>query len=272
MLDKISVEDPTFKTYIDKNTGQKIVSGMGELHLEVIKERIFREFKLDTKMGKPRVYYKETVQVNGIGEEKYIAQESGKGLYGHVVLQIDPLEGKEKFQFDIKIDSNKIPSEFYEPIQEGIKESLTTGTLAGYPITDVKVTLIDGSYNDEDSNEIAFKIAASKAFRDAYKNAKPILLEPVMKIEILVQDEYLGDIISDINARDGKINNMENKNNIHIVDGIVPLSNMFGFATSLRTMTQGRANYSMEFFDYVKMSKAKTENVLVNQLGIYANN
>ncbi len=272
VLEKISDEDPTFKTYIDKNTGQKIVSGMGELHLEVIKERILREFKLDTKMGKPRVYYKETIQINGIGEEKYIAQESGKGLYGHVVLQIDPLEGKEKFQFDIKIDSNKIPSEFYNPIQEGIKESLTTGTLAGYPITDIKVTLIDGSYNDEDSNEIAFKIAASKAFRDAYKNAKPILLEPVMKIEILVQDEYLGDIISDINARDGKINNMENKNNIHIVDGIVPLSNMFGFATSLRTMTQGRANYSMEFFDYVKMSKAKTENVLVNQLGIYANN
>ncbi len=272
VLDKISDEDPTFKTYVDKNTGQKIVSGMGELHLEVIKERILREFKLDTKMGKPRVYYKETVQVNGIGEEKYIAQESGKGLYGHVVLQIDPLEGKEKFQFNVNIDSNKIPTEFYEPIQEGIKESLTTGTLAGYPITDVKVTLIDGSYNDEDSNEIAFKIAASKAFRDAYKNAKPILLEPVMKIEILVQDEYLGDIISDINARDGKINNMENKNNIHIVDGIVPLSNMFGFATSLRTMTQGRANYSMEFFDYVKMSKAKTENVLVNQLGIYANN
>ncbi len=272
VLEKISDEDPTFKSYIDKNTGQKIVSGMGELHLDIIKERISRDFNLDTKMGKPRVYYKETVQINGIGEEKYIAQESGKGLYGHVVLRIGPLEGKEKFKFDVEIDSKKIPSEFYDPIYEGVRESLATGTLAGYPITDIKVTLIDGSYNDEDSSEIAFKIAASKAFRDAYKNAKPILLEPVMKIEILVQDQYLGDIIADLNARDGKINNMENRNNLHVVDGIVPLSNMFGFATSLRTMTQGRANYSMEFFDYIKMSEEKTEKVLVNQLGIYANN
>ena len=217
VLEKIENEDPTFKSYIDKNTGQKIVSGMGELHLDVIKERINRDFKLETKMGKPRVYYKETVQVNGIGEEKYIAQESGKGLYGHVILRIDPMEGKEKFKFSVDIDPNKIPYEFYDPIYEGVKESLSTGTLAGYPVTDIKVTLIDGSYDDEDSSEIAFKIAASKAFRDAFKKGKPILLEPVMKIQILVQEEYLGEIISDLNTREGKISKMENRNKLHVV-------------------------------------------------------
>ncbi len=272
VLEKISNEDPTFKSYVDKNTGQKIVSGMGELHLEVIKDRISRDFKLDTKMGKPRVYYKETVQIDGIGEEKYLAQEGGKGIYGHVVLRVKPLDNDKKFIFNVDIDSSKIPSEYYDAIRDGVQESLSAGTLAGYPITDIEVTLVDGSYNEEDSSDIAYKIAASKAFRDAFKNGKPLLLEPVMKIEILVQDEYLGDIIADLNAREGKINNMENKSNIHIVDGIVPLANMFGFATNLRTMTQGRANYSMEFYDYVKMSESKTENVLVNQLGIYVNN
>lgn len=271
-LEKIAIEDPTFKTYIDKDTGQKIVSGMGELHLEVIKDRILRDFKLDTKMGKPRVYYKESVLLPGIGEEKYIASESGKGLYGHVVLKVEPLDGEEKFEFLNEIDSEKIPEEYNDAIYEGVKESLSTGTLAGYPITDVKVTLIDGSYDEEDSSDIAFKIAASKAFRNAFKNGKPTLLEPVMTIEILVQDEYLGEVIADLNARDGKINKMENRNNLHVVNGIVPLSSMFGFATNLRTMTQGRANYSMEFYDYIKMDEKKTEDVLVNQLGIYINN
>jgi len=272
VLNKLSSEDPTLKVKFNKNTGQNIVSGMGELHLEVVQERIKRDFKIRTKMGKPRVSYHETIRHNAIGEERYIKQNGGKGQYGHVVLEISPFNGNEKFKFKTKIKNNVIPKIFFKAIEIGVAESMKMGLLAGYPIMNVEVTLINGSWHEEDSTDLAFKIAASMAFKNAFRKAKPILLEPIMKIEILVQDEYLGEVIGDFNSREGKITKMEKKDTLHIIDGLVPLSNMFGYATAFRTLSQGRANYSMEFCDYDEMSESKMDDVLKNQLGIYTLN
>jgi elongation factor G len=272
VLAKLMSEDPTFKVHTDSNTGQTIISGMGELHLEVLRERIRREFNLNTKMGKPRVAYHETIRVPAIGEEEYIKQAAGKNQYGHVKLEAAPLPGRERFKFNTKIKSSAIPLEFVKAIEVGVKESMEVGVLAGFPVINVEVTLLEASYHEEDSTELAYKIAAASAFKRAFREAKPILLEPIMKIEIIVQDEYLGEVIGDFNAREGKVTNMDVKNNLHIVDGLVPLSTMFGYATALRTLTQGRANYSMEFEDYVEMSEKKMQDVLNNQLGIYTFN
>ncbi|MGE5344082.1 MAG: elongation factor G [Candidatus Omnitrophota bacterium] len=270
ILKKLTSEDPTFKVQQDPNTGQTIISGMGELHLEVIRERIRREFSLNTKMGKPRVAYHETIRVAATGEDVFVKQAGGKGQYGHVVLQLSPLRSNEKFKFNVNIKPGLIPEEFYSAIEKGVKESMEVGVLAGFPVINVEATLIDGSYRDEDSTELAYKIAAAAAFKKAFKNAKPILLEPMMKIEIVVQDEYLGEVIGDFNSREGKVVRMDIKNNLHIIDGLVPLSNMFGYATILRTLSQGRANYSLEFDNYVEMSEKKMQDVLNNQLGIYS--
>lgn len=272
VLSRLQKEDPTVKVHVDPNTGQTIISGMGELHLEVIRERIKREFNLHTKMGKPRVAYHETVRITVSGEEKYIKQTGGKGQYGHVVLEVAPLAGPEKFKFKTDIKSGVIPKEFFHAIEIGIKESMEVGVLAGFPVMNVEVTLVDGSYHEDDSTELAYKIAAAMAFKKAFRDAKPILLEPIMKVEITVQDEYLGEVIGDFNAREGKVTRMDVKNNLHIIDGLVPLSNMFGYATTLRTLSQGRANYSMEFQDYVEMPEKKMNDVLTNQLGIYTLN
>jgi elongation factor G len=275
ILVKLASEDPTFKSHVDGNTGQTIISGMGELHLEVLGERIKREFNLQTKMGKPRVAYHETVRGTAVGEEEYEKQAGGKGQHGHVVLKVAPLtaQGKrEKLKFNTRVKSSAIPKEFYPAIETGVKESMEVGGLAGFPVLSVKVTLIDGSYREEDSTELAYKIAAAAAFKKAFRSADPVLLEPMMKIEILVQDEYLGEVIGDFNAREGKVTKMDVKNNLHIIDGLVPLSNMFGYATALRTLTQGRATYSMEFEDYVEMPEKKMQDVLNNQLGIYTFN
>jgi elongation factor G len=272
ILSRLTSEDPTFKVHVDPNTGQTIVSGMGELHLEVLKERIKREFNLMTKMGKPRVAYHETIRVPATAEEKYIKQSGGKGQYGHVVLKLEPFSGQEKFKFNVDVKSGAIPKEFFSAIEIGIKESMEVGILAGYPVLNVEATLLDGSFHDDDSSDLAYKIAASMAFKKAFKEAKPILLEPIMKIEISVQDEYLGEVIGDFNAREGKVTRMDVKNNLHIVDGLAPLSKMFGYATTLRTLSQGRANYSMEFQDYVEMPEKKMNDVLSNQLGIYTFN
>lgn len=272
VLSRLTAEDPTFKVHVDPNTGQTIVSGMGELHLEVLKERIKREFNLESKMGKPRVAYHETIRVKARAEEKYIKQTGGKGQYGHVVLEIAPLPGREKFKFDTSIKSGTVPKEFFDAVKTGVKESMEVGILAGFPVMNVEVMLTGGSFHDEDSTDLAYKIAASMAFKKAFKEAKPILLEPIMKIEILVQDEYLGEVIGDFNAREGKVTRMDVKNNLHIIDGLVPLSNMFGYATAIRTLSQGRANYSMEFQDYVEMPEKKMQDVLSNQLGIYTFN
>ncbi|MCP5106975.1 MAG: elongation factor G [bacterium] len=272
ILSRLSAEDPTFKVHMDSNTGQTIISGMGELHLEVLRERIKREFSLNTKMGKPRVAYHETVRIAAVGEEKYIKQTGGKGQYGHVVLNVAPLAGPEKFKFSTRIKSGVIPGDFFDAVEIGVKESMEVGILAGFPVINVQVTLLDGSFHDEDSTELAYKIAAATAFKKAFRDAKPILLEPIMKIEIVVQDEYLGEVIGDFNAREGKVTKMDVKSNLHIIDGMAPLSNMFGYATALRTLSQGRANYSMEFQDYVEMPEKKMNDVLTNQLGIYTLN
>jgi len=272
ILSRLSAEDPTFKVHVDSNTGQTIISGMGELHLDVLRERIKREFNLQTKMGKPRVAYHETVRIVARGEEKYIKQAGGKGQYGHVVLELAPYAGPEKFKFNTRVKSGEIPREFFDAIEVGVKESMEVGVLAGFPVINVEVTLLGGSYQDEDSTELAYKIAAATAFKKAFRDAKPILLEPIMKIELIVQDEYLGEVIGDFNAREGKVTKMDVKNNLHIIDGLVPLSAMFGYATTIRTLSQGRANYSMEFQDYVGMPEKKMNEVLTNQLGIYTLN
>ncbi len=275
VLDKMTSEDPTFKVHVDANTGQTIISGMGELHLEVIRERIRREFNLNTKMGKPRVAYHETVRIAVEGEEEYIKQAAGKNQHGHVVLEVAPLqrrEKQEKFRFKTTIKSQIIPADFYKAIEIGVKEAMEVGVLAGYPVINVEVTLTGGTYREEESTELAYKIAAAAAFKKAFRQAKPILLEPFMKIEILVQDEYLGEVIGDFNAREGKVTKMDVRNRLHIIDGVVPLSTMFGYATALRTLSQGRANYSMEFQDYIEMPEKKMQEVLNNQLGIYLSN
>jgi len=272
VLGKLMSEDPTFKVQVDPNTGQTIISGMGELHLEVLRERIKREFTLNTKMGKPRVAYHETIRIPALGEEEYIKQAAGKSQYGHVKLEAAPLPGRERFKFNTRIKSSAVPAEFIGAIETGVKESMEVGVLAGFPVINVEVTLLAASYHEEDSTELAYKIAAASAFKKAFREAKPILLEPLMKIEIVVQDEYLGEVIGDFNAREGKVTRMDIKNNLHIIDGLVPLSTMFGYATALRTITQGRANYSMEFEDYVQMSEKKMQDVLNNQLGIYTFN
>jgi len=272
VLSKLSCEDPTLKVKFNQNTGQNIISGMGELHLEVVQERIKRDFKMRTKMGKPRVAYHETIRQKAIGEGKYIKQSGGKAQYGHVVVEISPFKGDKKFKFSTKIKSNVIPKEFFKAIEIGVVESMDMGFLAGFPIMNVEATLIDGSWQEEDSTDLAFKIAASMAFKNAFRKAKPILLEPIMKIEILVQEEYLGEVIGDFNSREGKITKMDNRSILHVIDGLVPLSNMFGYATALRTLSQGRANYSMEFNNYEEMSESKMNDILKNQLGIYTFN
>jgi elongation factor G len=269
ILTKLSSEDPTFKVYVDNQTGQTIMSGMGELHLEVMRERMKREFMLETKMGKPRVAYLETIRTKAEAEERYVKQSGGKGQYGHVLLEVIPLKGSGKFKFNTKVKSHVIPKEFIAPIETGIRESMDIGIIAGFPLTNIEATLLNGSYHEVDSSDLSFKIASSRAFKKAIKKANPILLEPMMKIEILVQDEYLGEVINDFNSREGKVTRMDNKNNIHIVDGLAPLSNMFGYATAIRTLTQGRATYSMEFFNYKEMTEEKMNDVLENQLGIY---
>jgi elongation factor G len=272
VLAKLVGEDPTLKSYVDSHTGQAILSGMGELHLEIIQERIKREYKIQTKLGKPRVAYYETVRQAARGEEKYAKQSGGKGQYGHVVLEVKPFAGEGKFKFTSKIKQGIIPKEFLPAIEQGVLEAMDIGVIAGFPITHVAVELVDGSFHEEDSTELAYKIAASMAFKAAFRKGSPIMLEPLMKIEIAVQDEYLGEVMSDFNSRQGKVTNMDLKNGLHVIDGQVPLSQMFGYAKALRTLTQGRANYSLEFLKYSEMSEEKMNEVLKTQLGIYTTN
>ncbi|TFH47335.1 MAG: elongation factor G [ANME-2 cluster archaeon] len=272
VLRKLTIEDPTLKSYVDSHTGQSIISGMGELHLEIIQERIKREYKIQTKLGKPRVAYYETIRKSALGEEKYVKQSGGKGQYGHVVLELKPYSRDGKFKFTSKLKTNVIPKEFHQAIEQGVLEAMDIGIIAGFPITHVAVDLLDGSYNEEDSTELAYKIAASMAFKNAFRKGSPIMLEPLMKIEIVVQDDYLGEVMADFNSRQGKVTNMDLKNGLHVIDGQVPLSLMFGYATALRTLTQGRANYSLEFFKYSEMSEDKMNEVLKTQLGIYTCN
>ncbi|MFA5188589.1 MAG: elongation factor G [Patescibacteria group bacterium] len=251
-MQKLAEEDPTFRIRTNEETLQTIISGMGELHLEIIVDRMKREFKVEANVGAPQVAYKETVKGTAEAEGKYIKQSGGRGQYGHCWIKIEPRDQGEGFEFVDDIKGGAIPREFIPAVEKGIKEALTKGILAGYPVVDVKTTLYDGSYHEVDSSEIAFKIAGSMAFTEAAKKAKPIILEPIMKIEVVMPEQFMGDVIGDLNAKRAQITQMTERGKMKVVDGMVPLSEMFGYATSLRSATQGRATYSMEFDHYAE--------------------
>jgi elongation factor G len=249
-LAKLMAEDPTFRVRTDDQTGQVVIAGMGELHLEIIVDRLKREFSVEASVGKPQVAYKETLTRNADGEGRYIRQTGGRGQYGHAKIHLHPVEPGTGYVFENKIVGGTIPKEFIKPIDEGIKEALTRGILAGYPVDDVKIELYDGSFHDVDSSEMAFKIAGSMAFQDAAKKAKPVLLEPVMRVEVVVPKDYMGDVMGDLASRRGRIQSQEDRGGTQIINARVPLSEMFGYATDLRSRTQGRATYSMHFDRY----------------------
>jgi len=249
-LAKLTKEDPTFKVMQDTQTGQTLIHGMGELHLEILMDRMTREYGVQANLGKPQVAYKETITTEAEGEGKYVRQTGGKGQYGHCKIVVEPLERSKGFEFVERIKGGIIPREFIPALKNGVREAMETGILAGFPLSDVKVTLIDGSFHEVDSTSIAFKIAGSLAFRDAASKADPVLLEPIMSLEVVSPEEYLGDIVGDINARRGKIERMEMRGGSRVVGAFVPLVEMFGYATILRTITQGRGVFSMEFYRY----------------------
>lgn len=254
-LGRLAEEDPTFRIHTDDETSQTIISGMGELHLEIIVDRMLREFKVQANVGKPQVAYKETIRVSCEQEGKYIRQSGGRGQYGHVWIKLEPLERSKGFEFINKIKGGTIPREYIPAVEKGVKEAMEGGAIAGYPIVDVQVTLFDGSFHEVDSSEIAFKIAASQALRAGAKKASPCLIEPIMKIEIITPEEYMGEVIGDFNSRRGRIQGMEARSKVQYIRGFVPLSEMFGYATSLRSLSQGRANYSMEPSHYEEIPK-----------------
>jgi len=266
-LAKLTAEDPTFRVRTDPETGQVVISGMGELHLEIIVDRLQREFSVAATVGRPQVAYKETLTRPAEGEGRYIRQTGGRGQYGHAKIRIAPRKPGEGFQFVSEIVGGTIPKEYIKPIEQGIVEALTTGVLAGYPVDDVAVTLYDGSFHDVDSSEMAFKIAGSMAFKDAAKKAHPVLLEPVMRVEVVVPEEYMGEIIADVNSRRGRVNSMETRGSTKIVNTQVPLAEMFGYATDLRSRTQGRATYSMHFDRYEPAPQAVSEEVVARIQG-----
>jgi elongation factor G len=249
-LAKLTKEDPTFKVMQDPQTGQTLIHGMGELHLEILMDRMTREFGVQANLGKPQVAYKETITTEAEGEGKYIRQSGGRGQYGHCKVVVEPLARSGGFEFVERIKGGVIPREFLPSVKNGVREAMETGILAGFPMSDVKVTLIDGSFHEVDSTSIAFKIAGSLAFKEAASKAKPVLLEPLMSLEVVSPEEYLGDIVGDINARRGKIEKMEMRGGSRVVRAFVPLTEMFGYATILRTITQGRGVFSMEFYQY----------------------
>ncbi|MBX7117947.1 MAG: elongation factor G [Gemmatimonadaceae bacterium] len=265
-LNKLAEEDPTFRVHTDAETGQTIISGMGELHLEIIVDRMMREFKVEANVGRPQVAYRETIKkrVDKV-EGKFIRQSGGKGQYGHVVINAMPAEPGQGYVFEDKITGGVIPREYIKPVEEGIKEALENGVLAGYPMVDVKVELVFGSYHDVDSSEMAFKIAGSMAIKEAARAATPVILEPMMKVEVVSPDQFFGDVLGDISARRGKIGGMTQRGEAQVIGATVPLSEMFGYSTRLRSMTQGRAVYSMEFSHYEEVPKAKAEEIIAKQ-------
>ena len=263
-LAKLAEEDPTFKTYTNQETGQIVIAGMGELHLEIIVSRLKREFKVDCTVGKPQVAYKETIRKTVEVEGKFVRQSGGRGQYGHVWIKLEPLEPGTGFEFENKIVGGVVPKEYIKPVEEGIKEAAESGVLGGFPTIDFKATLYDGSYHDVDSSEMAFKIAGSMAFKEGAKKAGAVILEPIMRVEVTVPEEYMGDVIGDINSRRGRMEGMEAQNGAQIIKAFVPLSEMFGYATSLRSKTQGRGNYSMEPSHYEEVPKSVLETITAN--------
>ncbi|MCX5716740.1 MAG: elongation factor G [Nitrospirae bacterium] len=265
-MGKLTQEDPSFKVSYNEETGQTIISGMGELHLEIIVDRLLREFKVGANVGKPQVAYRETIRISSKAEGKFIRQSGGRGQYGHVYLELEPVHGKG-FEFVNKIVGGTIPREYIPAVEKGIREAMDSGVLAGYPVVDIKVTLYDGSYHDVDSSEMAFKIAGSIGFKEAAKKAKPVLLEPMMSIEVVTPENYMGDVIGDLSSRRGKIQQMEKRGNAQAIKAQVPLSGMFGYATDLRSKTQGRANYTMQFSHYEEVPKAIAEAIVAKVKG-----
>jgi elongation factor G len=266
-LGKLMAEDPTFRVKTDTETGQVVIAGMGELHLEIIVDRLKREFNVEASVGKPQVAYKETITKASEGEGRYIKQTGGRGQYGHARIRLIPRKPGEGYEFDNEIVGGTIPKEYIKPIDQGIREAMTTGVLAGYPMDDVKVELYDGSYHDVDSSEMAFKIAGSMAFKDAARRGHPVLLEPVMRVEVVVPEEYMGDIIGDLTSRRGHIQSMEARGGSQVINSRVPLSEMFGYATDMRSRTQGRGSYSMHFDRYEPAPASVSDEVVARVQG-----
>ncbi|NLM70075.1 MAG: elongation factor G [Firmicutes bacterium] len=265
-LQKLAEEDPTFRVHTDEETGQTIISGMGELHLEVIVDRLLREFKVEANIGKPQVSYRETITKAVQAEGKFIRQSGGRGQYGHVVLELEPLEQGAGFEFVNKIVGGVVPKEYIPAVESGVKEAMLSGVLAGYPVVDVRVTITDGSYHEVDSSEMAFKVAGSIGFKEGARKADPVLLEPIMKVEVTTPEEYLGDVMGDLNSRRGRIEKMEARGNAQVISSFVPLSEMFGYATDLRSATQGRATYSMNFSHYEPVPASIGEELMSKNL------
>lgn len=266
-LQRLAEEDPTFRMHTDQETGQTIISGMGELHLEIIVDRMMREFKVDANVGRPQVAYKETIRSTVKAEGKFVRQSGGRGQYGHVWIELEPLEPGTGFEFVNKIVGGVVPREYIAPVEAGIKEAMENGILAGYPALDIRATIYDGSYHDVDSSEMAFKIAGSMAFKNGAMKANPVILEPIMKVEVVVPEEYMGDVMGDINSRRGRIEGMEARGNSQAIRGYVPLSEMFGYATDLRSRTQGRGVYTMQFSHYEEVPKNIAEGIIAKRQG-----
>ena len=264
-LAKLAEEDPTFKAYTNQETGQTIIAGMGELHLDIIVDRLKREFKVECNVGKPQVAYKETIRNKVKVQGKFIRQSGGKGQYGDVWFEMEPLEPGKGIEFESKIVGGAVPKEYIKPIEQGMREAAESGILAGYPVIDFKVSLVDGSYHEVDSSEMAFKIAASMAFKEGCKQAKSVILEPIMKVEITVPEEYMGDVIGDVNSRRGKLEGMEARNGMQIIRAFIPLAEMFGYATDLRSKTQGRGTYAMEPSHYEEVPKSVFEKIVASR-------
>ena len=266
-LAKLTEEDPTFRTYTDEETGQTIIAGMGELHLEIIVDRLLREFKVEANVGAPQVAYKETIRKEVDQDTKYARQSGGKGQYGHVKIHVEPNESGKGYEFESKIVGGSVPKEYIPAIDAGIQGAMLSGVCAGYPVVDVKVTLYDGSYHEVDSSEMAFKIAGSMAFKEAMRKAQPTLLEPIMKVCVIVPDEYMGDVIGDLNGRRGQIQGYEMRSGAQQIDAFVPLAEMFGYATDLRSRTQGRGQYTMEPSHYIELPKSLQEKLISKRAG-----
>jgi elongation factor G len=265
-LQRLSEEDPTFRVRTDEETGQTIISGMGELHLEIIVDRMMREFNVDANVGRPQVAYRETIgkKVDNV-EGRFVRQTGGRGQYGHAVINAEPCEG-EGYEFVDKIVGGKIPKEYIPAVDLGIQEAMESGVLAGYPVVDIRVELVEGSYHDVDSSEMAFKVAGSMAFKEAMKRAKPKLLEPVMAVEVVTPDDYLGDVMGNLNSRRGRVESLEPSGNAQSIKAKVPLSEMFGYATDLRSMTQGRATFTMQFDRYEEVPQSIASDIIDAQV------
>jgi elongation factor G len=265
-LGKLQQEDPTFRVHTDQDTGQTLISGMGELHLEIITDRLVREFNVGANIGRPQVAYKESITVDADAEGRFVRQSGGRGQFGHVKIKLHPVAGEDLI-FNDRIKGGAIPREFIRPVEQGIREAMETGPLAGYPLTGVEVDLYDGNYHEVDSSELAFKIAGSMAFQDGCKKAQPVLLEPVMAVEVVTPEDYMGDVIGDVTSRRGRVQHMEARGNAQVISCMVPLAEMFGYATDLRSVTQGRATYSMQFAEYEQAPKNVSEEVVAKAAG-----